>query len=44
MPADTMHDMILGFAVIIAGLLSYVLSLFIRTRKAKTQKKNNNKS
>lgn len=38
MPANTMSEMILGFGVILGVLLVYVLSLIIRTRKARTQK------
>jgi hypothetical protein len=33
MPADTLNEMILGFAVIIGILILYVLSLVIRFRK-----------
>jgi hypothetical protein len=42
MPADTLTDMILGFAVILGVLVLYVLSLIIRiakTKKDKTQEK-----
>jgi len=39
MPADTINEMIMGFAVILGILLFYILTLIIRTRKAKT---NNN--
>jgi hypothetical protein len=42
MPADTLTDMILGFAVILGTLSLYVLSLIIRiakTKKDKTQEK-----
>ena len=35
MPADTINEMILGFAVILGILLFYILTLIIRTRKAK---------
>jgi hypothetical protein len=35
MPADTLNDMILGFAVILGTLTLYVLSLIIRIAKAK---------
>lgn len=38
MPANTMSEMILGFGVILGVLLAYVLSLIIRTRKARAQK------
>ena len=40
MPADTLNEMILGFSVILGLLLLYVLSLFRRIHKAKTQSKN----
>jgi hypothetical protein len=35
MPADTLNDMILGFAVILGILLLYVLSLIVRIAKTK---------
>jgi hypothetical protein len=35
MPADTLNDMTLGFAVILGVLVLYVLSLIIRIAKAK---------
>ena len=35
MPADTFNDMILGFSVILGVLVLYVLSLFLRFRKAR---------
>ena len=35
MPADTLNEMILGFAVIFGVLISYAVSLMIRTRQAK---------
>ncbi len=35
MPADTLNDMILGFAVILGVLTLYVLSLILRIAKAK---------
>lgn len=38
MPADTLNEMILGFAVILSVLMAYVLSLAYRTRKAKKRK------
>ncbi|MDY6866526.1 MAG: hypothetical protein SVT56_01255 [Chloroflexota bacterium] len=38
MPADTLTDMILGFAVILGVLVLYVLSLIIRIAKAKKDK------
>lgn len=40
MPANTLNDMILGYAVILGILLIYVITLIIRTHKAKGQKKN----
>jgi hypothetical protein len=40
MPANTLNEMILGYAVILGILLIYVISLIIRTRIAKTQRKN----
>ncbi len=40
MPANTMNDMILGYAVILGILLIYVIILFIRIRAAKIQRKN----
>ena len=35
MPADTLNEMILGFAVIFAVLITYAVSLMLRTRQAK---------
>lgn len=35
MPAETLNQMILGFAVILGILVIYVVSLIIRLRKAK---------
>lgn len=40
MPADTLTEMILGFSVILGVLLLYVLSLFLRVRKAQNRQKN----
>lgn len=40
MPANTFNDMILGYAVILAILLIYILTLIIRTRLAKTRRNN----
>ncbi len=40
MPTDTMTEMILGFAVILAVLLVYFLTLIIRIRRAKAHYKN----
>lgn len=40
MPADTLTEMILGFSVILGGLLLYALSLFLRIRRAQNRKKN----
>jgi competence protein ComGF len=37
MPLNTLTEMILGFAVIIGVLLLYVISLIIRTQKAKSR-------
>ena len=42
MPADTLQDMVLGFAVIFGCLLSYVVSLIARTHKAKAEHKTTN--
>lgn len=39
MPADTMREMILGFGTILGVLLVYILTLIVRTYKAKTQYK-----
>ena len=39
MPANTLNDMILGFAVILGILLIYIISLIIRTHRAKTRKR-----
>jgi hypothetical protein len=41
MPANTLNDMILGYAVILGILLIYILTIFIRTRKARHQQENN---
>ncbi len=41
MPANTLNDMILGFAVILGVLLIYVLTLVIRTRRARVQRERN---
>jgi hypothetical protein len=41
MPANTLTDMILGYAVILGILLIYILTLIIRTRKARTQRDKN---
>jgi len=38
MPADTLSDMILGFAVTLGTLSLYVLSLILRISKAKKDK------
>jgi hypothetical protein len=35
MPADTLSDMILGFAVILGTLTLYILSLILRIAKIK---------
>ena len=35
MPANTLNDMILGFAVILGLLLIYVITLMIRIHRAK---------
>jgi len=40
MPVDTMNEMILGFAVILIVLLTYILILALRTRKAKKRQEN----
>lgn len=37
MPANTLNDMILGYAVILGILLIYILTLIIRTRRARNQ-------
>ncbi len=39
MTPDTTAYMIAGFAVILAGILVYVLSLFFRIRAVRTQSK-----
>jgi len=39
MPADTLTEMILGFAVIFAMLISYAVSLIFRTRHARRKKR-----
>ena len=41
MPAETLNQMIMGFAVILSILVIYILSLFIRLRKAKKKHINN---
>ena len=40
MPANTLNDMIFGYAVILGVLLIYVISLIIRTHTAKAKRKN----
>ena len=40
MTADTLTEMILGFSVILGVLFLYALSLFLRIRKARSQRKN----
>lgn len=40
MPANTLNDMILGYAVILSVLLIYVITLVIRMRAAKARRKN----
>jgi hypothetical protein len=40
MPANTLNDMILGYAVILGILLIYILTIIIRTLKAKRQQEN----
>jgi hypothetical protein len=37
MPLNTLPEMILGVAVILGVLLIYIVTLIIRTRKAKTR-------
>ena len=37
MPLNTLPEMILGFAVILGILLVYIVTLIIRTRKAKSR-------
>ena len=37
MPLNTLPEMILGFTVILGILLIYVVTLILRTRKAKSQ-------
>ena len=37
MPLNTLPEMILGFAVILGILLIYIVTLIIRTRKAKSR-------
>jgi hypothetical protein len=41
MPANTLNDMILGFAIILGILLVYGVSLAIRLRRAKQRRENN---
>ena len=38
MPANTLNDMILGLAVILGILLIYIITLIIRTHRAKQSK------
>jgi hypothetical protein len=38
MPANTLNDMILGFAIILGSLVIYILTLIIRTHKAKKRR------
>ena len=38
MPANTLNEMILGYAVILGILLIYVITLIIRTHIAKAQR------
>lgn len=40
MPADTMNDMILGFAVILVVLVIYAATLMLRMRQAKRKQRN----
>ncbi len=40
MLANTLTDMILGFAVILGILVVYVISLILRTQKAKNHREN----
>jgi hypothetical protein len=40
MPANTLNDMILGYAIILGILLIYILTIIIRTRKARHQQEN----
>ena len=37
MPLNTLPEMVLGFAVILGILLVYIVTLIIRTRKAKSR-------
>lgn len=39
MPANTLNDMILGFAVILGILVIYILTLILRIYSAKKQRK-----
>ncbi len=39
MPANTLNDMILGYALIFGILLLYTLSLILRTQSAKRKNK-----
>lgn len=41
MPANTLNDMILGYAVIFGVLLIYIISLIVRTKIAKNRRENN---
>ena len=40
MLVNTLTDMIMGFAVILGILVVYVISLILRTQKAKTRREN----
>jgi hypothetical protein len=40
MPANTLNDMIFGYVVIVGILLIYILTLIIRTRRAKARREN----
>jgi hypothetical protein len=37
MPAETLNEMILGFAVILGVLVMYIITLILRTRHAKNR-------
>ncbi len=39
MPADTMNEMILGFAVILGVLIVYAVTLILRFRQAKNKQR-----
>ena len=40
MPANTLNDMIFGYAVILGILLIYILTIIVRTHRARRQHEN----